>query len=115
MAQEHVGMSYEMAKGPFVHVYLLYLLHVLFVVLLIHLAKHVHVQEIGCCSGAKVHTTERYKGLAGRGPRPSDLSDQKWGAPRKGNSGNGELKAELHSICCQLYILGCSAVGSKPH
>lgn len=57
-----------------------------------------HVQEIGCCSGAKVHTTERYKGLAGRGPRPSDLSDQKWGAPRKGNNGNGELEGSSQTF-----------------
>lgn len=55
--------------------------------LLIHLG---HMQEIGCCSGAKVRTTERYKGLAGRGPLPSDLSGQMWGAPRKGNNGSGE-------------------------
>ena len=55
--------------------------------LLIHLG---HLQEIGCCSGAKVHTTERHKGLAGRGPSPSDLSGQKWGAPRKGSNGSGE-------------------------
>lgn len=62
------------------------------------------VQEIGCCSGAKVHTTERYKGLAGRGPRPSDLSEQKWGAPRKGSNGNGELEVQS----CITSVTSCT-------
>lgn len=48
------------------------------------------MQEVGCCSGKKVHSVERYPGLGGRGPLPSDMSHQKWGMQPRGQNGNGE-------------------------
>ncbi|DBB03856.1 TPA: hypothetical protein ACH3X1_012948 [Trebouxia sp. C0004] len=46
-------------------------------------------EEVGCCSGKKVHTVERYPGLGARGPLPSDLSHQKWGMQPRGQSDSG--------------------------
>ena len=57
----------------------------------------VGVQEVGCCSGSKVHTVEQYPALEGRGPFPSDLSRQKWTDQPRMCCQPGQHAAHLHS------------------
>ena len=82
-----------------------------------HGARFVLLQVVGCCSGSKIHTVEKYPGLAGRGPLPSDLSLQKWGMPSRSHHVNG-MPQQLHISSCMPIAHPTSATGSRtagPH
>lgn len=58
------------------------------------------MQEVGCCSGAKIQTVQQYPALEGRGPFPSDLSPQTWADQPSMQQPAGAS----HLYCCVLPV-----------